>query len=645
MGSGSRTVLVGYGTETGISHDIAEQLSRMALRLRLETELCEMNKIQLSSLLRHSLVVFVVSTTGLGEMPKNASQLWKRLLRKKLAPRCLEGARLAQLGASEAFPRGEGDQQHPDGIDQVFIPWLASFRQFLLEEFPLPLGTEPISESEALPPQIPLLFTDRKVEPHLLSPHIQEPTELEIENPQTSNSEINTVKDPNDIPGERTPETQLAHKFGMMEISKPTLETPSNVPVEIPSRIFAKLSCNTRITPKNHWQDVRLLKFQISAAGQDPGTKVPTFMPGDTLNLYAKNFPIDVDNLIKWMGWTGVATNTINWASMGSIPSDLLRTPEFTLRDLLLHSLDIFAVPSRTFFEKLSYFAADEDQKIRLFEFSQSQFTDEYYDYASRPRRSILEVLQEFDTVRIPAHAVLDIFPVIRPRQYSIANWPQVGGGAGSAEDTVEIELVVALVKYRTVLRRVRRGLVSRYLEDLPEGTEMYVSHTASSSRIYGPENARRPLVCVATGTGIAPIRSLVQERRSHVEKGGTETEIEMPTPTTDLYFGCRNRESDFHFGGEWQHLEEHGVISLHTAFSRDAQTKVYVQDILRTHKKQLAAWVKSDAIFFVCGGSRRMADAVKRLVKDAMVEYREVEAEQHVDAAFRGVSWIEEIW
>ncbi|KAL5604223.1 hypothetical protein BROUX41_002205 [Berkeleyomyces rouxiae] len=651
MEPSAASILVGYGTETGISYDIAEQVSRMAMRLHLKVELCEMNRIQLSSLLRKSLVIFVVSTTGLGDMPKNAAQLWKRLLRKKLAPRCLSGVRFAvfglgdssyqqfnwaslklskrlgQLGASEVFPRGEADQQHPDGIDQAFIPWISSLREFLLQEFPLPPETEPIPESKPLPPTAPLIFMNEQA---------TSPSE-----PRTAAGANTIVPSSADI----TPDEQLTHKFGMMDISTPASAAPSNVPLEMPSRLSAKLTLNQRITPTDHWQDVRLLRFQISPESTGWQSQLPAFMPGDTLDLYAKNFPVDVDNLIKWMGWDEVATKLIDWSRMGAVPSDLPKMEQFTLRDLLLHSLDIFAVPSRTFFEKLSYLATDEEQKTRLLEFSRPEFTDEYYDYASRPRRSILEVLQEFDTVRIPADAVLDIFPAIRPRQYSIANWPRTERQTAS-KYTATIELVVALVKYRTVLRRVRRGLVSRYLENLAEGTDMYVSYTQSSSKISGPENARRPLVCIATGTGIAPIRSLVQERGTHGAGWTAETAAKMaPETTTDLYFGCRNRESDFHFGKEWQKLAQAGQLALHTAFSRDAQTKVYVQDVLRSDKERLAGWVKSDAIFFVCGGSRKMADAVKALVKEAMVEYGGVEAEQDVDIAFRGVSWVEEIW
>ncbi|KKA29517.1 hypothetical protein TD95_001577 [Thielaviopsis punctulata] len=635
QGLQSRSVLVGYGTEMGNSLDLAEQLSRMAQRLRFKVDLREMNSVQLSSLFKYSLVLFVVSTTGLGEMPKNASVFWKRLLRKKLTPGCLSGVnyaifglgdssyqqfnwaslklskRLTQLGATEMLERGEADQQHPDGIDQVYIPWLESFKKHLLSQFPLPTGVELIPDSDPLPPQVPIIFKPKSS----LAPIQKSTPELLRPTPKTTKP--------------ASPDGPLSEHFGMLEILGPVQAAPSNIPIEIPSITPATLVLNKRVTPANHWQDVRLLKFQISAV---PETGFPLLMPGDTLNLYAKNFAVDVDNLIAWMGWQDVASSMIDWDAMGPIPSDLPKNSSFTLRDLLLHSLDIFAVPSRTFFEKLSHFASDPNQKERLLDFGKPEFSNEYYDYATRPRRSILEVLQEFETVRIPVNAVLDIFPVIRARQYSIANWPQVDEARG----IMEVELLVALVKYRTVLKRVRRGLVSRYLEDLPEKTDMYVTFTTSSSKVYGSANAQRPLVCVATGTGIAPIRSLIQERRSN--------SAASIGPMT-LYFGCRNEASDFHFASEWKSLAAEERLVLKPAFSRDSQTKIYVQDLLRKDKAALAEWVGKNAVFYVCGGSRKMADAVKEIVKDSMVEFGGVESREQVDTAFRGVSWVEEIW
>jgi hypothetical protein len=49
-------------------------------------------------------------------------------------------------------------------------------------------------------------------------------------------------------------------------------------------------------------------------------------------------------------------------------------------------------------------------------------FQEDMYAYSTRPRRTILEVLLEFKSVRIPLEYLFDVFPPIRLRQFSIAS-------------------------------------------------------------------------------------------------------------------------------------------------------------------------------------------------------------------------------
>ena len=96
--------------------------------------------------------------------------------------------------------------------------------------------------------------------------------------------------------------------------------------------------------------------------------------------------------------------------------------PKSTLRDLLTVNLDITAIPQRSVLEILAHYTDDPTHKERLLEFSNPAYTDEFFDYATRPRRGILEVLQDFQSVKLPFNIVTTVFPVIRGRQYSIAS-------------------------------------------------------------------------------------------------------------------------------------------------------------------------------------------------------------------------------
>lgn len=153
-----------------------------------------------------------------------------------------------------------------------------------------------------------------------------------------------------------------------------------------------------------------------------------------------------------------------------------------TLRELLTHRLDICAVPRRSFFEFLRHFTSDDREREKLEEFckpegqaSDSTFRyeadradirvaqSELYAYCQRPRRTSLEVLADFPSARIPLNYLFDVFGIIRPRKFSIANY--LGTHPG------KIQLCVAIVRYKSlVLRAPRVGMCSNWLLNLPLG-------------------------------------------------------------------------------------------------------------------------------------------------------------------------------
>lgn len=55
-----------------------------------------------NALLQHQLVIFVISTTGQGDMPHNSLVFWKKLLRKKLPPNCLSRLKYTCFGLGDS---------------------------------------------------------------------------------------------------------------------------------------------------------------------------------------------------------------------------------------------------------------------------------------------------------------------------------------------------------------------------------------------------------------------------------------------------------------------------------------------------------------------------------------------------------------
>ncbi|OAA62517.1 NADPH-dependent fmn FAD containing oxidoreductase [Niveomyces insectorum RCEF 264] len=659
------------------------------------------------------------TTFGLGDSSYQKFNWSARLLR----------SRLLRLGASEAFERGEADERHDDGVDSIYQPWVQKLREYLLATYPLPDSVEPIPDSEPLSARYLLRIVpddmrvhreqeepaageqafaggsdngDEEEERRFLANRDKNAALSHVDRPRSSKEQVDADRElakmvlhdgdtpryngtPIEVNGidlrqdfydkdnilKDAPEKYLLRPSPQHAATTPPSPPPPFPPpvlLPVPYCIDAKVAGNTRVTPADHWQDVRLLQLDVHFPVVDGHTNEP--LPGDTIVLYAKNYPEDVQRLIDLMGWGDVADANI--AFQGNAPAGLFLREGATLRELLTHNLDITAIPSRTFLEKLSYYTTNPDQTEKLLELIQPAYAQEFYDFTSRPRRTILEVLAEFRSAVVPYDIIPDMFPVIRGREFSIANggvhWhkrllgqpcpprtmPPGKGPDVEAPDTAlyRFDLLVALVEYKTIIRKPRQGLCSRYIKHLPVGTPLRIDYRRSNPPPCGATGALRPLIAIATGTGIAPIRSLLHERATH-----------PAAAESLLFFGCRNQHADFHFHEEWAETPK---LTVYPAFSRDPvphdeakrrlaldskvgnnkdtdvraaaglppldavatgmlapnydQGKTYVQHVIRRNAARVCELLRKNAVICLCGNSGRMPKSVRAALLDAAV-------------------------
>ncbi|KAL5448033.1 hypothetical protein PMIN06_007248 [Paraphaeosphaeria minitans] len=620
MAAPARRALVVYGSETGTAQDVAEELGRIAHRLRFDTEVAELDAISLNQLLQHSVVLIAISTTGQGELPANSQRFWRSLRSARLRPGCLHQLRFAsfglgdtsypkfnwahrklynrliQLGAQPICHRGESDEQHPEGVDGSLLPWSTTLRHRLLAQYPLPDGTEPIPDDVLLEPKWLLDFAGK----------------------QHQEAESDKV------------------------VQNGTEEVPPDDLLDVPGALTASITSNDRLTLKSHWQDVRQLSLDVP--------DYHPYVPGDVLTIYPKNFPTDVNELLAVMKWTSIADTPLRFtpSSSATLPTSrppiphLASTTTITLRTLLTNHLDIMSIPRRSFFAQLAHFTSDEFQKGRLLEFTDPEYIDELYDYTSRPRRSILEVLQEFETVKIPWQRLCSIIPTIRGRQFSIAS---ALDAAGEASKRTRIELLVAIVKYKTVIKRIRQGVCTRYVASLRPGQRITVTLQKGGLGVTKAE-MERPVVMVGPGTGVAPMRALTYQRKFWRE----ELQRKDDAVRDMLFFGCRNAESDYYFKDEWAQLQKEGIpLDVFAAFSRDQRQKVYVQDLIRQESARVyEALAKRDGIVYICGSSGRMPQAVREALIETFQSHGNLErtaAEAYLAAMEKSGRYKQETW
>ena len=415
-----------------------------------------------------------------------------------------------------------------------------------------------------------------------------------------------------------------------------------------------KLVKNQRMTASTHWQDVRHLEFisdQPAAYG-----------PGDVLTIFPKNFAEDVDQLLQRMGWSDIADESIHFTPTKAIkegefypsPPISLSEPSITLRTFLTEHLDLTAIPRRSFFSLIAHFTDDQFHKDRLLEFTKPEYIDELYDYTTRPRRSILEVLQEFESVKIPWQWAANILPELRGRQFSIASGGQL---KQSADRSARFELLVAIVKYKTVIKKIREGVCTRYLAHLSTGAKLRVGLQKGGLAITKAE-AQRPIIMIGPGTGVAPMRSLVWERLQWAKEGGIEVEqntgprisgVAAATGHGILFFGCRSQTADYFYQDEWQGLQDRMPLTVHPAFSRDQDHKVYVQDLIRQHSDSVYRLLHDGGgLVYVCGSSGKMPQAVRAALVDVFRKRGgrdQKDAESYLEAMEKEGRYKQETW
>jgi len=247
--------------------------------------------------------------------------------------------------------------------------------------------------------------------------------------------------------------------------------------------------------------------------------------------------------------------------------------------------------------------------------------------------RSYFQLLtNELSSVKISLAELMHIVPYIQPRFYTIAS--------SSNLYPKSIHLLVSVFTVHSPSGRTIDGLCSHYLQRLPIGAPCSVFVRESSFRL--PQNASTPIVMIGPGSGLAPMRALLQDRELSAKQGKA---------TNILYFGCKSSKLDYLYREELEGYVANGTLTaLHVAFSREQKQKVYVQTLLAEEKngKQLVELLlKKDAYIYVCGGTS-MGASVNEVITTSLVNYGGMThdaAVAHLKERQKAKAYVQELW
>ncbi len=312
------------------------------------------------------------------------------------------------------------------------------------------------------------------------------------------------------------------------------------------------------------------------------------FKVGDSIGIYAQNDPILVEHLIQ---------------AMKAKAEDQITDPRSGAPMSLWHFLSFKANLSRltSSFLKLFYECEQiHDKKTRLHRMLQQENKPLLIQYLGA--HDPLDLFKEYEDVHAPLQDICAQFGPLLPRFYSVASSQLL------YKD--EVHLTVALFSF-THQSQQRYGVGSHFLCHLASPKETPVPIYVQPAHYFTlPADDRAPIIMVGPGTGVAPYRAFMQER---IIKGSNGKNW--------LFFGERNRKSDYFYEEEFEKLKSEGKLRLDLAFSRDQEEKIYVQNRMYENASDLWAWLQEGAYFYVCGDAHRMAKDVEHALQRIVQE------------------------
>ena len=307
-----------------------------------------------------------------------------------------------------------------------------------------------------------------------------------------------------------------------------------------------------------------------------------SYLPGDAVGIIPSNRDPQVDAVLKELGRTGDERVLDHYKV------------EISFREALATRLAIGKL-TRGSVNQLGKLAGDKAPKpLQALLGPENKAIAEEYVWG----REFLDLIKDFPGIISDPQQLFNVLARLTPRMYSIAS-------ALEAHPN-QVHTTVRVVRYHSH-DEDRQGVCSGFLgERAPVGDKLPVFlHENNQFRL--PEDSNAPIIMIGPGTGIAPFRSFLEYRQALGHKGDNW-----------LVFGEQRSVSDYLYKDQFQAMEKEGFLTrLHTAFSRDQQRKVYVQDRMREHGDDLFAWLEAGAYFYVCGDAQRMAKDVEQALLD----------------------------
>ena len=348
-----------------------------------------------------------------------------------------------------------------------------------------------------------------------------------------------------------------------------------------PARLLQSKMLNAAGSSK----DTRLVAFDLKGSGL-------TYQPGDALGVWPENCPDTVTWILEALDAGGDEKVPGPDGSLMPLHEALLKHYSITKPSPALVELMAASTSVQAENESLGRIIAEDGPGV-----------PEGYE--------VLDLLKQHPSARPTLEDFAASLLPLQPRLYSIAS--------SLKAHPDEIHLTVGVVRFLNCRGRQCKGVASTYLSERIRPGQKVRLFIQPSHGFHLPKSPDTPIIMVGPGTGVAPFRAFLEERKAAGAKG-----------LNWLFFGDQKSEHDFLYRDELEGYHREGTLHrLSTAFSRDQEKKVYVQHRMQESAADLWALLQQGAHFYVCGDAKRMAADVNGALKQIVAEHGRMTPEQ----------------
>ena len=342
---------------------------------------------------------------------------------------------------------------------------------------------------------------------------------------------------------------------------------PSNKPVyNVKNPFLARLKKSYNLSGPEAPKHTAHYEIDLAGSGLE-------YTPGDSLAVQPTNDPALVDDTLAALGFSGEeqVIHAKTGANVG-IRQALIEGNSITEVDNKL----IKAIVEKTGGGSPLAALANPESKDALKQYLWGRF--------------VVDILLENPTAKFEPQDFIGCLKKLNIRLYSISS--------SQKAHPEEVHLTVATVRYESHGRK-RGGVASTFLAERVTADTIIPVFVNQGKGFRLPDPAEDvPVIFCGPGTGIAPFRAFLEERKATGAKGKAW-----------LFFGEVSEKSCFFYKDEFDAYLADGTISkLTTAWSRDQAEKIYVQNRMLENSAEFYSYLEQGAIFYVCGDASRMA-------------------------------------